>query len=124
MRLFATGLFVCLAVLAVILFSPGVVHPTSGLTTEEAKAALVELLRRAPTAFERKLKWDDLAKQPVITRGPGRHSCGDFRISLPDAKYQITVTHGCVFEYEGTFQFRGKRWTASQPHWTSAGLIK
>jgi hypothetical protein len=95
-----------------------------GLTAEEAKSALVELLRESPTAFQRTLDWDDLARQPLIGRRLGRYTCGDFRISLPEARYQITVSYGCVFEYEGTFHLQEGRWMASQPHWTSAALTK
>ena len=81
--------------------------------------ALVELLRRDPTAFQRKFDPDELANQPLIGQGAGKYAFGGFRISLPDATYKITVTYGCVFQYEGVFRLQGGRLVASQPHWTA-----
>jgi hypothetical protein len=94
------------------------------LTSVDAKHALVELLRKNPTAFQRRFDWEGLAKQALVDHGSGECTCGGFRISVPRATYQITVTYGCRFEYEGTFQFQWGRWIASQPEWTSAALLK
>jgi hypothetical protein len=102
----------------------GALQPQRGLTAAEAKGALVELLRRDPTAFQRKFNPDDLAKQPVTSQVAGSYRCGEFSIHLTEARYQITVQYGCIFEYHGSFQFRGGRWLASQPYWTSTGLVR
>ena len=124
MKLVATGLFACLVISAVIVCSPEVVQGRRGLSAEEARNALIELLQKDPTAFQRKLDWRELAKQPLAGVGAGRYTCGAFRISLPDATYQITVRYGCAFEYAGTFRFEDDRWIASKPQWTSAALVK
>ena len=55
MKLLATGLFACLVILAVIVCSPDVVQGKPALSAEEAQNALIELLQKAPTAFQRKL---------------------------------------------------------------------
>jgi hypothetical protein len=124
LMILATALVACLVTLSLFLYRHGVAHSTRGLTAEEARRASVELLRKDPTAFQRKFDSDDLAKPPLIGHRPGKYTCADFRISLPDAIYQITVTYGCIFEYEGTFQFQQRQWIASQPHWTSAALVR
>jgi len=108
---------------------PGVIdsggaHIRPELTADKAKDALVELLRRNPTAFQRKFDPDDLAKQPLVPLGTGGgYSCGHFRIHLAGS-YQITVAYGCIFEYEGRFRFQDGRWVASEPYCTSAALVK
>lgn len=100
------------------------VPPQRVLTAEDARGALVELLRGNPTAFQRRFDADDLAKQPLTSEAPGSYLCGGFRIEVAAARYQITVRYGCVFEYEGTFDLQNGRWVASKPHWTSAALVK
>jgi hypothetical protein len=123
-KLLATGLVVCLITLSFFLYRHSVAHSTRGLTAEEARRAMVELLRMDPIAFQREFDSAELAEQPLIGHSAGKCTCGDFRISLPDATYKITVVYGCAFQYEGTFQFQGGRWIASRPNWTSAALIK
>jgi hypothetical protein len=116
----------CLLVLSVMIDaipSPRTLRPARALTAAEAKAALVQLLRESPTAFQREFNSDELEQKPLIGQD-GQYACGDFRISVPDATYEITVRYGCIFEYEGKFLWNGRRWFASKPHWTSAALVK
>jgi hypothetical protein len=124
MKLLATGLFACLVISAVIVCSPEVVRGKPGLSADEARNALIELLRKHPAAFQRKLDWRGLAKQPLTGVGAGRYTCGDFRISLPDATYLFSVRVGCVFEYAGTFRFEDEQWIASEPHLTRVSLVR
>ena len=95
------------------------------LTAEDARNALIDLLRRNPTAFQRELDPNELARQPLIELRPGTYQLDGFLIQLPAAIYQITIRYGeCIFEYEGDFHFEVGRWVASQPHWTSAAYVK
>jgi hypothetical protein len=96
----------------------------SPLTAEEAKAALVELLRRNRTAFQRELDPADLAKEPVTASGSGNYRCGRFTLRVNEASYEAFIQYGCIFHYKGTFDFEGGRWVASQPSWDSAALVK
>jgi hypothetical protein len=112
------------ASLGVALLTSCAARPSPQLTAADAKGALVRLLEQSPEAFQRPLDSLKLAQQPLQADGPRRFVCAGFHIDLARVRYEITVPYGCLFEYEGTFQFTSGRWTASQPSWTSAALYK
>ena len=110
--------------LGVALLTSCAARPSPELTAGDAKGALVLLLEQSPEAFQRALDSVKLARQPLQADGPGKFVCGGFHIDLARARYEIRVPYGCLFEYEGAFQFTSGRWTASRPNWTSAALYK
>jgi hypothetical protein len=132
-KLIATGLAVCLVIFCASRVRPNLgalptrqqpAVPKSPLTGEQARAALVDLLRNDLTAFQRQLDPDELAKQPVTGNARDRYRVGQFSIDVSAATYQVIIQYGCIFDYRGTFTFERGRWVASKPRWVSAALVK
>jgi hypothetical protein len=98
--------------------------PKFPLTGDLARAALVDLLRANPRAFQRELDPQEALGQPVKDGRAGHIRAGRFSIDLNERSYAIVVRYGCIFDYRGTFEFKGGRWVASKPHWVSAALVK
>src|SRR6516225_11110773 len=59
------------------------------LSPEEAKEALVELIRNSPDTFEVKFDPDQYALKPLEDQGPGKYRMGWFWIDVPRTSYQL-----------------------------------
>jgi hypothetical protein len=89
---------------------------TSPLSAQEAKEALVEMVRanQDDRTHMHKINPDELAT--VIPEHDNGHCrIGRFRVDLNQRTYQISFVGACSFHYVGTFARQSGRWVASPP---------
>jgi hypothetical protein len=92
------------------------------LTGDQAKAALIDLLRSTDLDSMHGFPLDQFANQSVESHPDGSASWADFRFELKARKYSYTVERGerntkshFAAEYEGAFEFIQGKWVASKP---------
>lgn len=95
----------------------------SELTGEQAKAAIIDLLRSTDLPYMRGFPLDQFANKAVKNHSDGRASWADFDFDLKAKKYSYWVQRGepntkahFAAEYEGEFEFKEGKWVASKPH--------
>jgi hypothetical protein len=91
-------------------------------TAEQAKAAMIDLLRSTELPYMHGFPLDQFVNTSVEVQPDGNASWADFRFDLKARKYSYTVHRGegdekmrFAAEYEGTFDFQGGKWVALKP---------
>ena len=93
---------------------------TEPLSAEEARRAVVDLIRRRPGLFIGNPDPDRLAKLPLIDAGEGKYQFGVITVHPREGRYNARVGEvgrGLpeVYEYTGTITRAGDGWLASEP---------
>ena len=90
------------------------------LTADQAKRAVLELIRSRPDAFIGSPDPDKLAGLPLDDRAEGKYSLGAFVLDLPNRRYSADIGHDApeLYSYRGSFVRRNGRWIASDPEVT------
>jgi hypothetical protein len=95
------------------------------LTAEDAKAAMIELLRTTQLDYMRGFPVDEAAKEPVHVYESGSAAWADFSFDLKTKKYSYRVERGdrnakdhFAAGYEGTFEYKQGKWVALKPRMT------
>ena len=90
------------------------------LTAEQARQAVLELIRSRPDAFIGFPDSDKLAELPLKDRAEGKYAFGAFVVDLPNQRYSADVGHDApeLYSYNGSFARRDGRWVASDPEVT------
>jgi hypothetical protein len=91
------------------------------LTAEQAKAAMIDLLRSTDLDYLRGYPLDQFASAAVESHQDGSASWADFHFDLKARKYSYTIERGerntkghFAAEYEGAFEFKQGNWVASK----------
>src|SRR5262245_35746818 len=92
---------------------------TPELTGDQAKAAMIDLLRSTNLDYMRGFPLDEFASKAVENHADGSASWADFHFDLKARKYSYTVERGepntkahFAAEYEGAFEFIDGKWVA------------
>jgi hypothetical protein len=95
---------------------------TPELTGEQAKAAMIDLLRSTDLDYMRGFPLDQFANKAVKSHQDGSCSWADFHFDLKARKYSYTVERGerntkahFAAQYEGAFEFKQGKWVALEP---------
>lgn len=87
------------------------------LTAEQARQAVLELIRSRPDAFIGSPDSDKLAELPLEDRAEGEYAFGAFVVDLTNQRYSADIGRDApeLYSYSGTFAKRDGRWIASDP---------
>ncbi len=90
------------------------------LTAEQARQALLELIRSRPDAFIGSPDPDKLARIPLEDRADGKYAFGTFVLDLINQRYSADIGHDApeLYSYKGSFARRDGHWIASDPEVT------
>jgi hypothetical protein len=93
---------------------------TGPLSAEEARQAVVELIRRRPDLFIGHPDPDRLAKLPLVDVGEGKYQFGAITVHPQKGWYNADVGREGPepYHYEGKIKREGDRWLASEPEVT------
>ena len=93
--------------------TPGRPSPTA----EEAKQAVIELLRAHPSTFVAQPDLNRLAELPLIETGDGTYRFGGIHLNPTEGWYRVTLGDGDhdQFEHAGVISCENGRWVASPP---------
>lgn len=104
----------------------GSVEAVVHLSPEEARSAIVALVREKPDTFIGRPDLDRLATLPVTDTGDGKYAFGAFSIDLPARRYQATIGMDSPepYFYGGSFVQSGGKWKCSEPNLTRAHVAR
>ena len=90
------------------------------LTADQARQAVLELIRSRPDAFIGSPDPDKLAELPLGDRAEGKYAFGAFVVDLTNQRYSADIGHDApeLYSYKGSFARRDARWIASDPEVT------
>jgi hypothetical protein len=87
------------------------------LTTERAKAAIVQMVADGNAPFGTPADADAINNLPVEKAEDGRYHLGAFTLAPNESKFSLSVIprgpgKACAFFYDGQFVWRNSRWEA------------
>jgi hypothetical protein len=90
------------------------------LTADQAKQAVLELIRSHIDTFIGSPDPGKLAELPLEDRGEGKYAFGAFVVDLPNRRYSADIGHDApeLYSYTGSFARQDGRWIASDPEVT------
>lgn len=92
-------------------------EPPAVFTSDQARQAVLDLIRSQPNAFIGSPDPDRLQKLPLEERADGKYAFGAFVVDLPNQRYSADIGHDApeLYSYNGSFVIRDGRWIASEP---------
>ena len=90
------------------------------LTADQARRAVLELIRSHPTAFIGSPDPGRLQRLPLEERGEGKYAFGAFVVDVPNQRYSADIGYDApeLYLYKGDFVRRDGHWIASEPEVT------
>ncbi len=90
------------------------------LTPDQARQAVLELIRSRPNTFIGAPDADRLEELRLEQRAEGKYAFGAFVVDLPNRRYSADIDRDApeLYSYNGSFVRRDGRWHASEPEVT------
>jgi hypothetical protein len=87
-------------------------------TAEECKEAIADFMRRNPEAFAPVsiFDLDRMVRMPLVDRGAGLYSFGEFYVRPATAQYSLSLENAVIYvDFQGSFEREKDRWVAARP---------
>jgi hypothetical protein len=87
-------------------------------TAQECKEAIADFTRHSPEAFAPVsiFDLDRMIRMPLVDRGDGSYSFGEFYVRPGTAQYSLSLENALIYvDFQGTFEREKERWMAARP---------